>query len=275
VITVVAPGPLATVQDQGRFRWAELGVGRSGAADRAALRLANRLVGNPVGAAGIEVTLGGLIIRLEDAATLALTGAPCPSALGWGTAVTLPGGTVIRLGTPETGVRSYLAVRGGIDVAPTLGSRSTDTMGGLGPAPLQAGNRLPIGAEPAEPVSDAVAVTRTAPTEVRIVPGPRTDWFVRDAIQTLLGVAWTVQPDSARVGLRLDGPALRRAVERELPSEGTLPGALQVPPIGRPIVLGPDAPVTGGYPVLAVVRDADVDAAFQRRPGETLRFTLK
>jgi biotin-dependent carboxylase-like uncharacterized protein len=275
VITVLTPGPLATVQDQGRVGWVELGVGRSGAADRAALRLANRLVGNPVEAAGIEITLGGLVIRLEDAATLAVTGAPCPSPLGSGAAVTLPAGTVLRLGTPQTGVRSYLAVRGGIDVAPTLGSRSTDTMGGLGPAPLQAGDRLPVGVEPAGPVSDAVAAPQPAPATLRVVPGPRADWFVSGAIQTLLGAAWTIQPDSNRVGVRLDGPPLRRAVQRELPSEGTLPGAVQVPPDGRPILLGPDAPVTGGYPVLAVVRDADLDAAFQRRPGETLRFALR
>jgi biotin-dependent carboxylase-like uncharacterized protein len=275
MITVVAPGPLATVQDQGRFGWAELGVGRAGAADRAALRLANRLVGNPVGAAGIEVTLGGLVIRLEDAATLALTGAPCPGSLGWGAAATLPAGTVIRLGTPDTGVRSYLAMRGGIDATVTLGSRSTDTMGGLGPGPLQAGDRLPVGAEPAGPVSGAVAAPRPEVAELRIVPGPRADWFAPKALQTLLSATWIIQPDSDRVGVRLDGPSLRRAVQRELPSEGTLPGAVQVPPDGRPILLGPDAPVTGGYPVLAVVRDADLDAAFQRRPGQTLRFALK
>jgi allophanate hydrolase subunit 2 len=148
-------------------------------------------------------------------------------------------------------------------------------MGGLGPASLQAGDRLPVGAKPTDPVSGAVAVPRPAVAELRIVPGPRADWFVPKALQTLLDATWIIQPDSDRVGVRLDGPSLRRAVPRELPSEGTLPGAVQVPPDGRPILLGPDAPVTGGYPVLAVVRDADLDAAFQRRPGQTLRFALK
>jgi biotin-dependent carboxylase-like uncharacterized protein len=166
-------------------------------------------------------------------------------------------------------------MRGGIDVTVTLGSRSTDTMGGLGPGPLQAGDRLPVGAEPAGPVSGAVAAPRPEVAELRIVPGPRADWFAPKALQTLLDATWIIQPHSDRVGVRLDGPSLRRAVHRELPSEGTLPGAVQVPPDGRPILLGPDAPVTGGYPVLAVVRDADLDAAFQRRPGQTLRFALK
>jgi allophanate hydrolase subunit 2 len=107
---------------------------------------------------------------------------------------------------------------------------------------------------------------------LRIVPGPRDDWFTADALDVLTSVAWTVRPESNRIGLRLDGPRLERSREDELPSEPTLPGALQVPHDGRPILFGPDAPVTGGYPVLAVVREADLDHAAQLRPGDEVRF---
>jgi biotin-dependent carboxylase-like uncharacterized protein len=272
VIEVLAAGPLTTVQDAGRPGLAALGVAPGGAFDRAAYRAANRLVGNPEGAAVFELTLGGLAVRLHAAATVALTGAACPG-LDRGAARTLPAGAVLRLGAPTSGLRSYLAVRGGIDVPDELGSRSTDTLGGLGPAALRAGDRLAVGAQPALPVAGTAAVPPARPDRVSVSPGPRLDWFVPTAWDDLLATPWTVRPDSDRIGVRLDGPPLRRRQEHELPSEATLPGAVQVPPDGRPIVFGPDGPVTGGYPVLAVVDvGAGFDALAQLRPGDTLRF---
>jgi biotin-dependent carboxylase-like uncharacterized protein len=272
VIEIVSPGPLATVQDLGRAGFAHLGVGRSGAFDRGALRLANRLVGNSPGAAAIEVTLGALSMRVVRAVTVAVTGADCPGGLDWGAATTLPAGSLITLGVPGTGVRTYLAVRGGIDIAPVLGSRSTDTLSGLGRLPLRQGDVLPVGPEPPGRVDGASAVRRVPNPSLRVVFGPRDDWFTAGGRAALTAARWTVSADSNRIGVRLDGPSLARVCIGELPSEPTLPGALQVPPDGRPILLGPDAPVTGGYPVIAVVRDDDFDAAAQLRPGDVVTF---
>jgi biotin-dependent carboxylase-like uncharacterized protein len=272
MIEVLNPGPFACVQDLGRPGHSALGVARSGAFDRGALALANRLVGNEPRAAAVEITLGGFILVARDAVTVSLTGAACPG-IAWGTPVTLAPGSVLSLGVPAAGLRSYLAFRGGVDVAAELGSRSTDTLGGLGPAPLQAGDLLPIGRAYAGPVSSSAAVPLPRRHLLRILPGPRDDWFA-DAMSTLTSASWTVRTDSDRIGVRLDGPALHRVHAGELPSEPTLPGALQVPPDGRPILFGPDAPVTGGYPVIAVVREADLDVAAQVRPGQAIGFRL-
>lgn len=272
MIEILTPGPLATVQDAGRPGYAALGVPRSGAFDRAAAALANRLVGNRPDAALLEVTLGGLEFVLHDAATLAVTGAPCDGPLGAGQAVSRGAGARVRLGAPPWGLRSYVAVRGGLDVAATLGSRATDTLSGLGPAPLRAGDRLRVGDADVAAVSDAVAPSSPPRGVLRVVPGPREDWFGDEGLGLLTGTVWTVRGESDRVGIRLDGARLPRR-GGELPSEPTLPGALQVPPDGRPILFGPDAPTTGGYPVIAVVRDADLDQAAQLRPGDTVRFT--
>jgi biotin-dependent carboxylase-like uncharacterized protein len=271
MIEVLASRPGVFVQDGGRFGYAALGVPRSGAFDRAAWRAANRVVGNPAGAAALEVTLGGFAFRATVACTVAVTGAACPGA-AWGTAVSLRAGERLALGTPSTGVRSYVAVRGGIDVAPVLGSRSTDTLGGIGPAPVRTGDRLAVGPQPATPVTgvEAVPVGRHQP--LRLLPGPRADWVEPAAIALLGSTEWRVRADSDRIGVRLDGPALRRRRHDELPSEPTLPGAVQVPADGRPILFGPDAPVTGGYPVVAVLADADLDQMAQLRPGDTVRF---
>jgi len=267
MIEIIEPGPLTTVQDLGRPGLAALGVPRSGAFDRAALALANRLVGNDEAAAGLEITFGGLALRGHGPLTVALTGAAC-AGLEFGAAVSLPAGAVVRLGRPATGLRSYLAVRGGLDVPPVLGSRSTDTLSGLGPAPLRAGDRLPVGAAAGEVSGASAAPAAGGSFAMRF--GPRDDWFTPAARDLLVTAEWTVRSQSDRIGLRLDGPPLERAVADELPSEPTLPGAIQVPPDGRPIVFGPDAPVTGGYPVIAVL--LDLAAAAQLRPGERLRF---
>jgi biotin-dependent carboxylase-like uncharacterized protein len=272
MIEIVEPGPFASIQDGGRSGYAGLGVPRSGAFDRAAFRLANRLVGNRADAAAIEATLGGLVLRVRDAVTLALCGAACPG-FEWGAATTLPPGAIVRLGAPGVGLRSYLAVRGGIAAAAELGSRSTDTLSGLGPAPLRRGDALAVATDCADEVSGASAAPTPARRRLRVVPGPRDDWFTAAALTRLTRTSWIVRADSNRIGLRLDGPRLDRVRTDELSSEPTLPGALQVPPDGRPILLGPDAPVTGGYPVIAVVREGELDAAAQLRPGDRVTFT--
>ena len=288
-LAVVAPGALATVQDLGRPGRSDLGVGVSGAADRRALVLANRLVGNRPDAAGVEVTAGGLVLRAEGRALVAVTGATGPLTVragsgrrrpaGLGRAEVLAAGEELHLAPPDRGLRSYVAVRGGVDVPAVLGSRSTDLLAGLGPPPLRAGDVLAVGTVAAGPVpaSDGVPVSAPDPGEVTLhaVPGPRADWFADEALRALFGRPWEVTSDSNRVGMRLRGPVLARAVARardELPSEGVARGAIQVPSSGQPLVFLADHPVTGGYPVVAVLRDRDVDVAAQLRPGQHLRL---
>ncbi|MDT0303509.1 5-oxoprolinase subunit C family protein [Streptomonospora wellingtoniae] len=281
-VEVVRTGVLSTVQDSGRRGHAALGVGGSGAADRASYALANRLLANPEGAAALEATMGGLVLRARGAVTAAVTGAPCPVAVdgrgaATGTVLHLPDGAELRLGPPPSGLRSYVAVRGGLDVAPVLGSRSTDTLAGLGPPPPQEGTVLPVGPAPRGlPTVDWVPVPPFPERELslRVVPGPRDDWFGDGVLEVLLSSAYEVTSRSDRIGARLWGPALSRLGGGELPSEGMVPGSLQVPPEGRPVLFLADHPVTGGYPVIAVVVAADVSRAAQARPGARLRFHL-
>ncbi|WP_325050857.1 5-oxoprolinase subunit C family protein [Actinomadura spongiicola] len=279
---MVRPGPLATVQDLGRPGRAQFGVPRSGAADEPALRLANRLVGNSEGAAGVELTLGGAALRFHRHAWIAVTGAPVPlrvdgRACGMGAPCHVPDGALVEFGTPTSGLRSYLAVRGGVVVDEVLGSRSTDLLSGLGPAPLSSGDRLPIGDTKhlGDIVVDVAPVPSLPETPVlRILPGPRDDWFAEDALTTLTTASYMVSPDSNRVGVRLDGPPLARARDGELGSEGMVTGSLQVPPSGTPIIFLADHPTTGGYPVIAVLASSSVADAAQLRPGQRLRFHL-
>ncbi|HEU5271789.1 MAG TPA: biotin-dependent carboxyltransferase family protein, partial [Jatrophihabitans sp.] len=272
-MTVLATGPLTTVQDAGRPGRAAQGIGSSGACDRASYRLANRLVGNAETAATVEFTFGGLDVRLRNPATVAFTGAYCPGGPGWRLALTLPAGYRLTLQPPATGLRSYLAVRGGVAIEPVLGSRATDLLSGLGPPVLQPGMLLPVGTEVAgEPCGEAAADPDVAAGEVtvEVLPGPRTDWFTDP--RRLFGRAWTVQPDSNRIGIRLAGEPVQRSRAGELPPEPMLPGAIQVPPDGLPIVLFRDAPVTGGYPVIGVLPERELDRVAQLRPGDTLRL---
>lgn len=279
-IEILGPGPLTTVQDLGRPGLAAVGVGVSGAADRGSLRLANRLVGNSEDAAVLELTYGGLRARFDAAATFALTGAPCPvlvdgRAVGMDGPVRVRAGQQVAVGMPSEGVRTYLSVRGGIDVPAVLGSRSTDLLSGIGPPIVAAGARLPIG-ERVEgfPNVDVAPRRRLGPAVLRVLPGPRDDWFVPEALDVLGESPYVVTNDSNRVGARLDGPELKRRVPEELPSEGVVCGALQVPPHGRPILFLADHPVTGGYPVIAVVVAADLDRAAQLRAGDAVRFRV-
>ena len=284
-LEVIATGPLTLVEDEGRPGLASIGVGRSGAADRAAHRLANRLVGNADHHATLEVLLGGLVVRARGRLTVALAGAHAAPRAGGRPAphaavIHLEDGAELRLGTPVTGLRTYLAVRGGIDVEPVLGSRSTDTLSGLGPAPVDVGDVLPVGAPPASfPTVDHAPHPPPAPHGSRgpallhLLPGPRSRWI--GGVEVLARATWGVGADSDRVGLRLTGSRVDRAERHrgaELASEGMVRGSVQLPPGGEPVVFLADHPVTGGYPVVAVLTEESADRAAQLRPGEPVRL---
>ncbi|HWI31466.1 MAG TPA: 5-oxoprolinase/urea amidolyase family protein [Microbacterium sp.] len=280
-LRVIEPVLLATIQDLGRTGRASQGIARSGALDRGALRTANRLVGNAEGAAGIEVTLGGFRAVTGTDTWVAVTGA-------WGgiridghavdpyVAHAWPAGTELHIDWFAHGVRAYLAVRGGIDGLVVAGSRATDTLSKLGPAPLAAGDDVGVRADAGGPVPVGDLAPWGAPPDDEVVvelePGPRADWFAASALATLFETAWVVTNAADRVGVRLEGSPLERAVAGEVPSEGMVPGAIQVPPSGLPTVLLADGPVTGGYPVIAVVADDSLDAFAQLRPGTRIRF---
>ncbi len=283
-LEVLATGPLALIQDLGRPGHAAVGVGRSGAADRHSFQLGARLLAQDYAAAAIEVTFGGLAIRAHGDVLLALTGAPAPAAID-GTQVAhlapfvLGDGFILRLAIPPVGLRTYLSVRGGVDVPAVLGSRATDVLSGLGPAPLKVGDVLPVGASPAAFPNVDIAPVRSmtnGPISIRALQGPRADWLA-DA-RLLEATPWTVSSRSDRVGIRLEGQALHRhesRIDQELLSEGVVRGSIQVPPGGHPVLFLADHPVTGGYPVAAVVRDEDIDLAAQAVPGQTLRISLE
>lgn len=292
-LEVVATGPLSLIQDAGRFGYGAVGVGRSGAADGAAFRRGAALLGNSPDCATIEVLLGGLTVRAHGALSIAVTGAAMPVSID-GVLVdsagplTIPDGAAVALGSATVGLRGYLSVRGGIAVPPVLGSRSTDTLAGLGPAKLGRGDRLPIGPagrlasafagaaptsiDPAAPTpSGSSRVTPDHPVVLAVTPGPRFDWFADP--EQLVSTSWMMSAHSDRIGLRLTGGELTRIRGRpELPSEGMVLGCLQVPPSGEPVLLMPDHPVTGGYPVIGVVTEASMDRAAQLRPGQQVRF---
>lgn len=280
-LTVIEPGPLSTVQDLGRAGLAHLGVPRSGALDTVSAAAANRLVGNDPGDALLEVTAGGCLVRLDMAATVAVTGAPCEVGIDQspgphGLAVTVRAGARIRLGPVRAGVRSYLAVAGGLAVPPVLGSRSTDLLSGLGPGVMRAGDVVPVG-PPASAAcfADVPVLTRLpgpSGVELRLHPGPRLDWFTPAALRRLVDGPWTTTSRSDRTAVGLAGPRLDRAVDRELPSEGLALGSLQVPPAGDPVLFLADHPTTGGYPVIAVVAAADLPLLAQTPPGTPVRL---
>ena len=278
-LQIVNPGPLTLIEDLGRPDLAWAGVARSGAADRESLALANRLVGNDSNAAGLEVLLGGLTFVVTDTVDLAVTGASTGltingRSLDLHRAHRVAAGSIVELGRVERGLRNYLAVRGGIVAEPVLGSQSRDVLAAIGPAPVAKGDLLTIGSAASLPAwyETVAPPPRPSPVVLRVAPGPRISWF--DDWSRTAGITgpWTVLPASDRTGVRLSGTSLTRRAG-DLPSEPTLVGAVQVPPDGQPIVLGPDCGVTGGYPVIAVVLDADLDRLFQVRPGEPVTFT--
>jgi biotin-dependent carboxylase-like uncharacterized protein len=279
-LEILQAGPLALIQDLGRVGLAHLGVTRSGAADRRSHTLANRLVANPDDRATIEVTLGGFRARVRGGdVDIAVTGAdPNPSvgesSFGANSIQHVRDGEVISLGVPHSGLRSYLAVRGGIAATPVLGSRSYDVMSAIGPLPLQPGDVLPVGEHTEEyPELDQAPVAPISEhlVELLVVPGPRDDWLTDP--DALVHTIWMASDRSDRVGMRLEGrPLVHRNPGRQLPSEGATRGSIQVPPNGLPVILGPDHPVTGGYPVVGVIADPDIDKVAQVRPGQHVRL---
>ncbi|MCT1364300.1 MULTISPECIES: urea amidolyase family protein [unclassified Microbacterium] len=288
-VEVVRSSLQLLVQDAGRPGFAALGVSASGVADRVAMHAANRAVGNTPAAAVLE-SVGGAVLRFHGAGVAAVTGATGPLTLtdADGTERTLlPGvpfatvdGDELTLGHPDRGLRSVIAVRGGLAPAAALDSRATDTLAGLGPAPLSVGDLLPIG-DAAVAAVEPDPVPRALPAAGELVAleitlGPRDDWFTAAGVDALTGQAWTVTPRSDRVGIRLQGDVpLERAVGGELPSEGAVTGAIQVPPDGQPVLFLPDHPLTGGYPIIGALTDRSLDLAAQLPPGVRVRFTVK
>ena len=288
-VEVVRASLQLLLQDAGRSGYAALGVSASGVADRRAMRDANRAVGNTARAAVLE-SVGGVVLRFRGAGVAAVTGASGALTLeeaGGGVRPVTHGepfatvdGDELTLGHPERGLRYVIAVRGGVDAAPALGSRAADTLAGLGPLALTAGTVLPIGDAGRHAVDPSV-VARELPApgdlvDLEITLGPRDDWFTTAAVETLTGQEWTVTPRSDRVGIRLQGQVpLERALGGELPSEGAVTGAIQVPPDGQPVLFLPDHPLTGGYPIIGALTDRSLDLAGQLAPGVRLRFTVK
>ncbi len=262
-IEVVRAGWATTVQDDGRRGHAHLGVTGAGALDPDLAALADRLVGNPIGTAVLE-TAGGLRIRARRALLVASSVERAP--------VHLRAGEHYVVGADPDRAWAYLAVRGGIAVTPVLGSRSHDTLAGLGPPPITDGVLLPIGPDPGTPLVTDLAPIGPPMRTVRIWPGPRLDWAAAGTFEVVLGATWRVGAETDRVGSRLDGPLLTRLERGELASEGLVPGAVQLPPDGRPVVMLRDHPTTGGYPVIAVVDPIDVAVVAQARPGTAVRF---
>jgi biotin-dependent carboxylase-like uncharacterized protein len=275
-VTILHTGPQALIQDLGRPGHAHLGVPPSGAVDLDSLKLANRLVGNAESAAGLELLLGGLTMRANESCTVAVTGPATEVRIDGRLAdshqpVHLEPGAVLEVGTPETGLRSYLALSGGIDTPQELGSRSTDLLSGIGPDPLRDNDVLPLGTPNVPVGADVVPPLRALQTLViPILLGPRDDWF-EDAETQLQQGSWTVSDRSNRVGARLCGTKLNRR-DGEIPSEGMITGAVQVPPDGQPVVFLNDHPTTGGYPVIGVVDRDHLRFLGQARPGTSVRF---
>lgn len=306
-LTVLRAGPSVLVQDLGRPGHANIGVTASGVADRAAAATALRAVGTDPGAAVLEVLLGGLTVRTDAPAVVAVTGAvgvvvvvtPDGSrrTAATGEVLRLAAGSTLELGRPERGIRGYLAVRGGIDVPTVMGSRSRDTLAGLGPAPVRAGDVLAVGEDVVGPWADGWhpgageglggvfggglgngrgggrgAATGESPVDLDILPGPRDHLFPVEAWDILADTGH-ISGHADRVGVRID-PArpVRRLRGGEIPSEGMVRGAVQIPADGAPVVFGPDHPVTGGYPVIGVLTARSADTICQLLPGTPVRF---
>ena len=293
-IELVAVGLQTLVQDSGRTGMSSLGISISGALDSVAMHQANRLVGNPTQSPVLENVLGQMHMRSHGSTTVAVTGAQvaltlhAASAGAWPVAshapVALNDGDVLQLHAPTAGVRNYIAVRGGWHVQAVLGSCATDTLALIGPPPLQAGQCMPVGT--AIPASQLRAVElgtcagadlpRVGEVVVLdVLLGPRTDWFTTQSLHTLTSQEWRVTPHSNRVGIRLEGaqPLVRCRTE-ELPSEGTVAGAIQVPINGQPVLFLADHPLTGGYPVIGAIASYHLPLAAQIPVGCSIRFQV-
>ncbi len=280
-LTLTQLGGLALFEDLGRSGYADLGVSPSGAANRSALARANLALGNAAGAPALEV-IGTCRLLAHRSAILALAGAPA-AVTGGEQQRSADGTLVIAVAAGEEislrprGIRTYIAVRGGFEVPRVLGSASHDTLSGLGPPPLQEGDALAIGTErrplrtinpdrASSPLTGAPAALLVA----SVYPGPRANWV--DNLDALFDNEYRVSDLADRIGVRLRGPRIVRTRQEELPSEGIVRGAIQIPPSGEPLIFGPDHPTTGGYPVVGVLAPAAVDALAHAAPGQVIRF---
>ena len=299
-LIVERAGFFSSVQDLGRTGFREFGVSTSGALDTFALRVANLLVGNDEGAPGLEITLGGLQLRFDDERIVAWCGGEFDvhvgsTALPAGHAAFVPAGEELKFGRPQVGCRAWLAISGGIDAPTVLGSRSTDLraqFGGFEGRALRDGDVVRLGPRPgSSPPATGRISSWTAPHEwaspakrdpiLRFVAG--CDWnrfnastpkaFASEALQRLTKEAFTVSPDSDRMGVRFDGPELKREDNIDLTSEAVAPGTIQVPPSGKPILLLGDCQTIGGYPKIAHVITVDLGIAAQLRAGDHVRFS--
>ena len=289
-LIVERAGFFSSVQDLGRVGFREFGVSTSGALDSFALRVANLLVGNEDGAAGLEITFGGLQLRFQDERIVAWCGgefdvhigvAPLPA----GHAALVRPGDELKFGRPQIGCRAWLAISGGVDVPIVLGSRSTDlraNFGGFDGRALRDGDVIPLGPRPGSPIPATTISSWTAPHDwvspakpspiLRFLRGM--DWtrFNASTLQRLTREPFAVSPDSDRMGVRLTGPELPRADNVDLISEAVVPGTVQVPPSGQPILLLGDCQTIGGYPKIAQVITVDLGMAAQVRVGDRVRF---
>jgi biotin-dependent carboxylase-like uncharacterized protein len=279
-LQILRAGPLATVQDLGRSAWRDRGISRCGALDELALGWGNLLVGNAPDTAGLEFTLGPASLRFDADCSIAVTGTDADASLDgqplrpwWRRRVRA--GQTLKLAAPRERMRSYVAISGGIALPRELGSCSTDLkagFGGLDGRALRDGDRLPLDPPATLP---ARAVGLRPPdwdATLRVLPGPEHEEFAPASRETFWRNGWQVTPQSNRMGYRLAGPVLVREHGAELASHGVLPGVIQVPPSGQPIVLLADAQTTGGYPKIGVVIRADLWKLAQLRLGAMLRF---
>ncbi len=285
MIDVLKAGLLTAPQDSGRAGFAHLGIGRAGAFDVPALRLANALAGNQPAACALEITLLGPVLRFHRAARMAVTGAPLPVQIdGVERAMWSPlfirAGQTLALGAMRKGCRAYLAVQGGFDFEPVLGSRSLDVNAALGPLsrPLRAGDTVRI-REPNNEDLPATSNWRIDPrpwfddeSPLRLLPGTHTHLLDDPSRAALFSQTFQVGNDSNRVGVRLGGVRLQLGESLEMISEACIAGTLQLPPAGEPIALGVEHPVSGGYPRIGQIAAVDLPRLAQRRPGDAVRF---
>ncbi len=283
-LEVLAADGLVTVQDLGRRGWGRFGVPRSGPMDAFALRAANALAGNPPEAAALEIGLGDAAFRSTQDCLIAVTGAGYAlSSYVWSfplwVSLRVRGGWTIRLTKSDGGMWAYLAVAGGIETEPALGSRSTHLRGGLGKR-IEAGDRLPVGPTAldaqflaARTLPEAFRPAYTQSPLIEVIPGPQTDRFTAEGMKIFLNGCYGLSPASDRMGYRLSGPPIEHSGSADLLSEGMAMGSIQVPASGQPIVMMADCPTTGGYPKIAGVVSADLPVLAQCVPGQAqIRF---
>jgi antagonist of KipI len=282
-IRVQDPGLLTTVQDLGRYGYSHLGISPGGAADSLAMRIANLIVGNAENAPTLEMTLAGATVEFDEASVVALTGGECDCRIGgeaapmW-QAIRVPARGILVCGAMKTGARLYLAIQGGLDVQPIMGSASTNMaghFGGFEGRGLRKGDLLGVRRGPnsrAPTLKPGAVEGLYSRGPLRVTRGAQHDWFGLEGFGKLFSCPYTVSEQSNRSGLRLKGESISPRVRSQLLTEGVSLGAIQVPQDKQPIILFVDQQTTGGYPKIANVISADLYRVGQLRPREQVRF---